>query len=93
MSINNWNDPQTLWLTVTNIGLGLVVLACIVAVAIGVVQEVIAKRKLSAEMKGIDREVKDLVGAYHDGHAFDVPGLGWTMADGGEPEDEERGKR
>jgi hypothetical protein len=31
----NWNDPQTLWLNYTNLGLGLVVVACIAVVAYG----------------------------------------------------------
>jgi hypothetical protein len=84
----NWNDPATYWLNITNLGLGLVVLACLGAVVIGVLQELNAKRKLRMEMKGIDREVRTLVTSF-DGHAFDVPGLGWTMADGGEPTDED----
>jgi len=28
--------------------------------------------------------VADLVASYSDGHAFDIPSLGITMADGGE---------
>ena len=34
-------------------------------------------------MSRLNREVSDLVASY-DGHAFNVPGLGLTMADGGE---------
>jgi hypothetical protein len=83
----NWNDPETFWLSVTNLGLGIVVLVCIGAVAIGVIQELNARRRLRAEMNGIDRELRDLVSDF-DGHAFDVPGLGLTMADGGEPIDD-----
>ena len=66
-----------------NIGLGVVVLICCGAVAIGVVQELAARRKKRASLSTIDREVSDLLLTY-DGHAFDVPGLGVTMADGGE---------
>ena len=66
-----------------NIGLGLVVLACCAAVAFGIVQELTARRKKGASLSKLDREVSDLVAAY-DGHAFHVPGLGVTMADGGE---------
>jgi hypothetical protein len=77
------SDPSTYWLTVTNVALGLVVLVCCVAVAIGIVQEVAAKRRKAAELSKLDREVADLVSAY-GGHAFQVPGLGVTMADGGE---------
>jgi len=35
-------------------------------------------------MSKIDREVSDLVNAYQDDHAFHLPQLGLTMADGGE---------
>ena len=78
----NWSDPQTYWLNVTNFGLGLVDLICVAAVAIGVVQELYARRK---QHHGLDREVRDLVASFNDGHAFHVPDLGLTMADGGEP--------
>jgi hypothetical protein len=78
------NDPSTYWLTVMNIGLGVVVLICCAAVAFGVVQELAARRKKRASMSTLDREVSDLVAAY-DGHAFHVPNLGVTMADGGDP--------
>jgi hypothetical protein len=84
----NWSDPESWWLNVTNLGLGLVVLICVGAVVIGVLQELNARRKLRAQMKGIDRELRDLVSAYRDGHASDVPGLGLILADGGEPEKE-----
>jgi hypothetical protein len=78
------SDPSTLWLTITNAALGVVVLICCVAVAIGVFQELAAKRKKVAVMSKIDREVSDLVASFEDGHAFHLPGLGVTMADGGE---------
>jgi hypothetical protein len=78
------SDPSTYWLTVTNIGLGVVTLLCCVAVAFGVAQELAARRKKRASMSKLDGEVADLVAGF-DGHAFNVPGLGITMADGGEP--------
>ncbi len=77
------SDPSTYWLTITNVALGLVVLVCCVAVAIGIAQEVAERRKKAAAASKLDREVADLVAAY-GGHAFQVPGLGVTMADGGE---------
>ncbi len=77
------NDPSTYWLTVTNVVLGLVTLICCGAIALGVLQELAAKRRKRAAMSKLDREVADLVTAY-DGHAFNVPSLGLTMADGGE---------
>jgi len=81
------SDPSTYWLNVTNAVLGLVVLACCVAVAIGIVQELAARRRKAAATSKLDRELADLVSAY-GGHAFQVPGLGVTMADGGEKLDE-----
>lgn len=77
------NDPSTYWLTITNIALGLVTLICCVAVGIGVAQELAAKRKKKTALSRLDSEVADLVSSY-DGHAFHVPTLGLTMADGGE---------
>ncbi|MGA2132719.1 MAG: hypothetical protein ABSH50_10535 [Bryobacteraceae bacterium] len=81
MSLLNWSDPETHWLIVTNIILGLVVVLCVAIMAGGMVHEVIARlrkrRRVSAE---IDRDMQML----NDDHAFHVPGLGITMADGGE---------
>ena len=82
------NDPSTLWLTVTNIALGAVTLICIVAVGIGVVQELAARAKKRAALSKMDKEVADLVASFQDGHAFHTPGLGITMADGGEKLDQ-----
>ena len=78
------NDPSTYWLTFTNIGLGIVVLICCVAVAVGVMQEVAARYKKGAAADSLDREVTDLAASYAGGHAFNFPHLGVTMADGGE---------
>jgi len=77
------SDPSTYWLNFTNAALGIVVLICCIAVVFGVVQEVAARRKKRAVAGQMDREVADLLAGY-DGHAFHVPGLGVTMADGGE---------
>ena len=82
---------DTYWLNVMNIGLGVVVLLCCAAVAFGVVQELAARRRKRASLSQLDREVSDLVSTY-DGHAFHVPGLGVTMADGGEPARPEEGR-
>jgi len=77
------NDPSTYWLTLTNIALGLVTLICCGAVAFGILQELAAKRRKHAALSRLDNEVSDLVASF-DGHTFAVPGLGLTMADGGE---------
>jgi len=61
---------EAFWLNVTNVGLGLVTLVCVVVVGARVVGELAARlwRKL----------------AQADDHTFVVPELGLTMADGGE---------
>ena len=63
------NDPSTYWLTLTNAALGIVVLICCIAVGIGVLQEVAARRKKRAKLSQLDREVADLVASFQDGHA------------------------
>lgn len=83
------SDPSTYWLTITNVGLGLVTLICCIAVAFGVAQELAAKRKKKAALATLDREVSDLAASFGDGHAFLTPQLGLTMADGGEPKGKE----
>jgi len=77
-------DPSTLWLTVTNIALGIVTVTCILAVGVGVVQELAARARKRAELSKLNQEVSDLAAAFSRGHAFDSPSLGVTMADGGE---------
>ncbi len=66
-------DPQTLWLDITNIALGAVTLACFAVVVWGAAVEVLGRlRRRWAAYMG------------EDDHTFEVPGLGATMADGGE---------
>ncbi|HSD66952.1 MAG TPA: hypothetical protein VLF95_09640 [Vicinamibacteria bacterium] len=69
--------PDTFWLTFTNISLGLVTLLCVLVVAGGVARELLHRR---------GRRVL----AREDDHAFATPGLGVTMADGGERLDERK---
>jgi hypothetical protein len=69
------DGPDTFWLNFTNIALGLVTLACVLAVVGGVASELrqrLARRAL----------------AERDDHVFATPSLGVTMADGGERLDE-----
>jgi hypothetical protein len=63
-------DLDAFWLNFTNIALGLVTLLGVIVVAAGVVYELGHRRARG----------KRLV----DDHAFETPGLGVTMADGGE---------
>ena len=87
------SDPSTYWLTITNVGLGVVTLICCIAVAFGVVQELAAKRKKKAAFSTLDHEVSDLAASFGDGHAFQFPQLGLTMADGGEPTDKKQAEK
>ncbi len=66
-----------------NIALGVLTLLACAAVGFGILQELTARRRKASALSKLDHEVADLVSAY-DGHAFNVPGLGVTMADGGE---------
>jgi hypothetical protein len=68
-------DPRTLWLNLTNIGLGVVTLVCLLVIARAVVQELKGRR---------GRQIS----AQPDPHALSVQGLGLTMADGGDRIDE-----
>jgi hypothetical protein len=70
----DWSDPNTLWLNVTDIALGIVTLACLAFVAQAAFREVYARlaNRVSARL-------------HEDSHALALPELGLTMADGGEP--------
>jgi hypothetical protein len=70
-----WNDPQTLWLNITNIVLGLVTLACVGLVGFAVWRE----------LRGRLRKRQTVTGDEFDAHVAHFPELGLTMADGGEP--------
>jgi hypothetical protein len=77
----NWYDPQTYWLNVTNMALGIVIAICVMVVLGGVAHEFASRirkrRRIEAE---IDRDILQLA----DGDTCHVHGLGVTMADGGE---------
>lgn len=81
MSLLNWSDPETAWLNVTNIALGIIVVVCAVVMLGGIAHEFISRtrkrRRIDAEL---DRDMLML----SDDHAFGSPNLGITMADGGE---------
>ncbi len=40
----NWNDPQTWWLNVTNVALGILTVACGVLIARAILREVLRRR-------------------------------------------------
>ncbi|MGA7614993.1 MAG: hypothetical protein WBX15_07420 [Thermoanaerobaculia bacterium] len=68
-------DPETMWLNITNVVLGVVTFLCVGAVLWGIGAEVLARL---AHRAAVSRPLDD--------HAFAVPGLGLTMADGGKKE-------
>jgi hypothetical protein len=70
-------DPETYWLNITNITLGVVTAVCLIGVGTMVVREVMAKMRKRVQ-----------VPAYSDNHLFAFSDLGITMADGGEKVDE-----
>ena len=78
----DWND-QTLWLNVTNAALGLVTLAAVLMVVVSVARELVARRRRAHDSTALDDEVRALFAT--SPHTLSVPGLGLTMADGGEP--------
>jgi hypothetical protein len=73
-------DPETFWLNVTNLALGLVTLAALLALGYAIGREVIERVRARAT-----------VPATEDAHSFLHPELGLTMADGGEPLKKEKG--
>ena len=67
------SNPETYWLNVINIVLGLVTLVCVIAVSSTVVRELLQRVRQRVP-----------VFARHDEHTFVLSDLGITMADGGE---------
>ena len=66
-------DPNTFWLNVTNVALGIGALVCCIVVGYGVVQEI---RKRTREYKTKHVKIDD--------HRLFLTNFGITMADGGE---------
>ena len=76
-------ETQVLWLNITNAVLGLVVAASFLALGWAIVADLLARRKESVT------HTRGLEGALRlDPHSVFLPGLGFTMADGGEPVNE-----
>ena len=68
----DFGSSESIWLSLTNIGLGVVTLVCLALVAVAVVRALTARaRQRSAAPEE------------HDVHTLTVPELGTTMADGG----------
>ena len=73
----DWTETQTFWLNAANIGVGVATLSCFAALGYGLAKDLrdgIRRRRASHNpVTPINDDV------------FKVPGLGLTMADGGEP--------
>jgi hypothetical protein len=67
-----WLRSETFWLDLTNAALGLVTLVCVLAIGIGVVQDLLPR-------------LRSRLARENDDHALYTPELGLTMADGGQP--------
>jgi len=74
----DWTDPNTFWLNMTDIVLGVVCLACVAFVGQAIFRELYAR--VAARVP-------------QDSHSLALPELGLTMADGGEPIDPKRQQR
>jgi hypothetical protein len=73
-------DDWVFWLTATNIVLGVVVLLAVLVVAYALGCELVSRYRKSRDVANLDAELSTML---RDGRL--VPGLGVTMADGGEP--------
>ena len=54
MFILNWSDPETLWLNLTNVALGLVVIILLGLVGCSVVVDLAARRKQHPQAEGMN---------------------------------------
>jgi len=88
MAGENW----TMWLNITNAALGVVTLLAVVVVAGAVSWDLFfmwlrkAHKGDVADIQGVNmqRLMAEVREGWGDAHSFSVPGLGLTMADGGE---------
>ena len=84
MTLISTASQEVAWLNAVNIALGVVVAICLGVLVLGVLRDLqLRARNRVAVSKGLDREMREMMGTADD-HAFAVPNLGLTMADGGE---------
>jgi len=88
MAGENW----TMWLNITNFGLGIVTLIALLVVFFAVGWDLLVRkvgRPPAVDLRNIDADLKALL---QGSHSLSVPELGLTMADGGEPIEPSTGK-
>lgn len=81
MAGENW----TMWLNITNLALGIVTLVALLLVFFAVGWDLLVrkvKEPARIGLRDIDDELQALLN--RQSHSLSVPGLGLTMADGGE---------
>jgi len=82
MAGENW----TMWLNITNFALGMVTVVALLVVFFAVGWDLLVRKAGRAparlDLRNIDEELQALLHA--GSHSLSVPGLGLTMADGGE---------
>jgi hypothetical protein len=60
------DDPKTLWLIAVNALLGLAVLACVIAIALVILHDIIVRaRRRHAEWNELDRDMRRMFGVSH----------------------------
>ena len=82
----DWSNPQTLWLNLTNLVLGLLTLGALMTLVVASIRELFAKR---GEPAGVS--APSAVPRAGAGRLFLLPDVGATMADRGEPMAKTRG--
>ena len=81
MGGENW----TMWLNITNLALGVVTLIALLVVFFAVGWDLLVRKVKSPASTDLRNIQADLQSLFHGGsHSLSVPGLGLTMADGGE---------
>jgi hypothetical protein len=73
--MSDMSDPAVMWLMLVNFAMAAVVVVCCAIVAVGIARELLNRVRDPVPNAGTV-----------DDHAFVLPELGLTMADGGEPE-------
>lgn len=81
MAGENW----TMWLNITNFGLGMVTLVALLVVFFAVGWDLLVckvSRPERVDLRHIDADLRAML---EGSHSLSIPGLGLTMADGGKP--------